>query len=105
MFWKKLFVINMTILYIAIKVYLFIYSQYDTTDKYKNKIDSKSEILVNFENLYNKTNCNLSKIFEFNDKLIRKFDELRVNIYNNNIFNYFILMSLLVNFIFQNFQS
>jgi hypothetical protein len=80
MFWKKLFIINMAILYIAIKVYLFIYSQYDTTQKYKNNIASKSEFLMNFENLYNKTNCNLSKIFEFNDRLIRKFDEIRVNI-------------------------
>jgi hypothetical protein len=88
MFWKKLFIINMTILYIAIKLYIFIYTQLDSTDKYKNDLASKSEFLVNFENLYNKTNCNLSQIFEFNDKLIRKFDEIRVK-FKNNISNLF----------------
>jgi hypothetical protein len=67
MFWRKLIVINMVVIYLTIKLYgLMWYSLL--------RSDSEKIFLLS-----DKLNCNLTEIFKVNDVLSSKFDQLRVS--------------------------
>ena len=61
--------INMVIIYLAIKVYGLMW--YILTK-------SESEVFE-LKSVYEKVNCNLTKIFEMNEVLSNKFDQIRVS--------------------------
>ncbi len=73
MFWKKLCLINLTILYISLKLYLLIASSLSDKEETNIKIITDS-----FKDLRKKLNCNLTEIFSINEKLVEKFDNIRV---------------------------
>jgi hypothetical protein len=79
MFWKKILILNIVIMYIALKLFLLISSQLKKQNKTNNNVFNAVSGFGtrNFSNIQ----CNVSNIFEINEELIKKFDKLRVIIY------------------------
>jgi hypothetical protein len=75
MFWRKLILINMVIIYLTIKLYGLMWFTLTRSDAEKINLFS------------DKLNCNITKNFEINDVLSSKFDQLRVS--KINVKHYF----------------
>jgi len=74
MFWKKLILINIVVLYISLKVFLLISSQ--LKKNYLNNIHEDKDLKdLNSSEIL----CNITNIFETNKFLAKSFDKLRVN--------------------------
>ena len=83
MFWKKLFIINITIIYISLKLYVFISSSFSSD---KNSVNTDPNISQAFKDLRKTVNCNITEIFSMNEKISDKFDQIRVSNIKFNTF-------------------
>ncbi len=73
MFWNKLVLINLVVLYIAFKLFGLITWQLKKNEALRNTRPGN-------QHLSKKILCNSTDIFKSNEKISNKFDELRVRL-------------------------